>query len=168
VRTRPPVCAGTEALEDWNKETAGLGVSTRLYSLAAVAQGTRQSNPEVFPGDIINVPEASPVYIDGEVRTPGPIGLPSSGLSLLQAIAMANGNTTDAKLKDIKVYRKKQGSPDRDVLVADLIAIEKGTQKDIMLEPFDIVQVGKKGETFSSFWMKILTGLPQRIPIPIP
>jgi protein involved in polysaccharide export with SLBB domain len=168
IRTQPPLCAGSEAIEDWKKETGGLGVSTRLYSLAAVAQGTLDSNPEILPGDIINVPQAAPVYVTGEVKKAGALDLPASGLPLTQAIAMANGNTTEARTKDIKVYRRKQGTAQPEVLLANLEAIKKGTQKDIMLQPYDIVEVGKQGETFGGFWMKILTGLPQRIPIPVP
>lgn len=168
IRTRPPMCASSEALEDWQKESGPLGVSTRIYSLTAVAQGRNESNPEVLPGDIINVPQAAPVYVTGEVKKAGPLDMPVGGLPLTQAIAMANGSTTEAKMKDVKVYRRKQGSPEPEVLVANLEAIKKGTAKDIMLEPYDIVEVGKQGETFGSFWMKVLTGLPQRVPIPVP
>jgi len=168
IRTRPPLCAGAEIVDDWKKETGGLGVSTRLYSLAAVAQGTKESNPEILPGDIINVPQAAPVYVTGEVKKAGPIDLPASGLPLTQAIAMASGYTQDAKTKSVKIYRRKQGSAEPEVIVASLLAIRDGKEKEVMLQPYDIVEVGKQGETFGSFWMKILTGLPQRIPIPIP
>jgi polysaccharide export outer membrane protein len=168
IRTRPPMCADRSTLENWEKETGGVGVATRIYSLAAVAQGTIEANPEILPGDIINVPKAAPVYVTGEVRKPGELDLPANGLPLTEAIAMASGSTVEAKIKDVKVYRRKLGSVQPEVLVANLAAIKAGTQKDIMLEPFDIVEVGKQGETFASFWMKILTGLPQRIPIPVP
>jgi polysaccharide export outer membrane protein len=168
IRTRPPICASSEVIEDWKKESGGMGVSTRIYSLAAVAQGTAQSNPEIFPGDIINIPQAAPVYVTGEVKKAGPIDLSASGLPLTQAIAMASGNTNDAKTKQVKIYRRKQGSPQPEVLVANLDAIKNGKEKDVMLQPYDIVEIGKAGETFGSFWMKLLTGLPQRVPIPIP
>jgi protein involved in polysaccharide export with SLBB domain len=136
--------------------------------LAAVAQGTKESNPEILPGDIINVPQAAPVYVTGEVKKAGPIDLPASGLPLTQAIAMASGYTQDAKTKSVTIYRRKQGSAEPEVIVASLVAIRDGKEKEVMLQPYDIVEVGKQGETFGSFWMKILTGLPQRIPIPIP
>jgi len=168
IRTRPPMCAGAEALEDWNRETSGQGVAVRIYSLAAVAEASNASNPEILPGDIINVPKAAPVYITGEVKKAGPIDLPAGGLPLLQAIAMASGGTVDAKLKDVKIYRRKLGSVQPEIIVANVAAIKSGGEKNLMLEPYDIVEVGKQGETFGSFWMKILTGLPQRIPIPVP
>jgi polysaccharide export outer membrane protein len=168
IRTRPPICANAAAMDEWNRETAGQGVSTRIYTLAAVVQGSEEANPEILPGDIISVPKAAPVYVTGEVKKASELELPAGGLPLTQAIAMAGGNTSDAKTKDVKVYRRKQGSTQPEVLVANLDAIKKGAQKDIMLEPYDIVEVGKQGETFGSFMTKLLTGLPNRIPIPVP
>jgi SLBB domain len=168
IRTRPPMCADSAVLANWKNENGELGVSTRLYSLAAVAQGTSESNPEILPGDIINIPKAAPVYVIGEVKKAGDIPMPAGGLPLTQAIAMASGNTPDAKTKQIKIYRRKQGSPQPQLIVVNLAAIKDGKEKDIMLEPYDIVEVGKAGETFGSFWMKVLTGLPGRIPVPIP
>jgi protein involved in polysaccharide export with SLBB domain len=169
IRTRPPICADPETMAEWKKETAsGLGISTRIYSLAAVAQGSAEANPEILPGDIINVPKAAPFYVTGEVLKAGEFDLPAGGLPLTQAIAMASGKSREAKTKDVKIYRRKPGSPQPEVLVADLDAIKNGRQKDVMLEPYDIVEVGKQGETFGSFMTKLLTGIPNRIPIPIP
>jgi polysaccharide export outer membrane protein len=168
IRTRPPICADAAAMDEWTRETAGQGVSTRIYTIAAVVHGNEEANPEILPGDIISVPKAAPVYVTGEVKKASELEMPAGGLPLTQAIAMAGGMTDDAKAKDVKVFRRKQGSTQSDIIVVDLVAIKKGTQKDIMLVPYDQVEVGKQGETFASFWMKVLTGLPQRIPIPIP
>jgi polysaccharide biosynthesis/export protein len=168
IRTRPPMCANTEAIEDWKKETGGLGVSTRLYSLASVAQGTNQSNPEILPGDIISVPQAAPVYVTGEVRKPGPVDLPATGLPLTQAIAIASGNTPDANTKSVKIYRRKQGSTQPEVIVANLKAIKTGQEKEVMLQPFDIVEVGKASKSFGQILIETLTNIPNRVPIPIP
>jgi len=168
IRTRPPICGDAAAMDEWTRETAGQGISTRIYTLAAVYHGSEEANPEILPGDIISIPKAAPVYITGEVKKASELELPAGGLPLMQAIALAGGTTNDAKQKDVKVFRRKQGSTQSDILIVNLDAIKKGTQKDIMLEPYDQVEVGKQGETFGSFWMKILTGLPQRIPIPVP
>jgi len=168
VRTRPPLCASPEAIEDWQKESEGLGVSTRIYSLSAVAHGNKESNPEILPGDIINVPEAARVWVTGEVKLAGPVYLPPVGLPLTQAIAMANGNTNEAKVKEIKIYRHKQGSTEPEVLVANLVAIKAGTAKDIMLQPYDIVEVGKANKSFGQILQEALIALPNRVPIPIP
>jgi polysaccharide export outer membrane protein len=168
VRTRPPICASADVIDDWKKESGGLGVSTRIYSLGAVAHGNNESNPEILPGDIINVPQAAPVYVTGEVKKAGPLYLPAEGLPLTQAIAMANGNTNEAKVKDIKIYRHKPGAPQPEVLMANLEAIQKGTATDLMLQPYDIVEVGKAKKSFGDIMLDALTGLPSRVPIPIP
>jgi len=169
VRVRPPMCAEASVVEDWKRSTVdGLGASTRIYSLAAVAQGSNEANPEILPGDIINVPKAAPVYVTGEVKKSGEFDLPATGLPLTQAIAMANGGTREAKIKAIKIYRRKLGASQPEVLVANLVAINLGQEKDIMLEPFDIVEVGKARKSFGTIMMETLTGLPARIPIPIP
>jgi len=105
IRTRAPICSDNAVLQNWKSENGELGVSTRLYSLAAVEQGTNESNPEILPGDIINIPKAAPVYVIGEVKKAGDIPMPANGLPLTQAIAMASGGTQDAK-KEIKIYRR--------------------------------------------------------------
>ena len=168
VRTRPPICGSPDAIEDWKRESEGLGVATRLYSLSAVARGTPESNPEILPGDIVNVPEAAKVYITGEVKKPGPLDLPAGGLPLSQAIAMSYGNTNEAKVKEIKIYRHKPGTTEPEVLVANLETIKAGTSKDVMLEPYDIVEVGKAKKSFGQVLQEALISLPNRIPIPIP
>jgi hypothetical protein len=81
---------------------------------------------------------------------------------------MANGNTNEAKTKDVKIYRRKQGSVQPEVLVANLEAIKKGTEKDIMLQPYDIVEVGKAKKSIGQILIDALTNIPGRVPIPIP
>ena len=169
IRTRPPMCADATELSEWKKETGtGLALTTRIYSLTAVAQGSDEANPEVLPGDIINVPKAAPIYVTGEVLKAGEFDLPASGLPLTQAIAMASGKTREAKTKDVKIYRRRPGASQPEVLVANLDAIKNGKAKDIMLEPYDIVEVGKANKSIGQILLEALTGLPNRIPIPIP
>ena len=166
-RPRPPVCA-EDASADWGPSSSdGLDVPSRMYSLAALRQGGKESNPEIFPGDIIVVQKASPVYITGEVIKPGELNIPEGGLPLMQAIAMVNGVTREAKIKDIKIYRRKPGVPQPQVIAVNYDLIRKGQQKNLMLEPFDIVEVGKANKSIGQILMDVLTGLPNRIPIPI-
>jgi len=166
-RTRPPMC-GEGASENWGvADSTGMNVPSRIYSLAAMRQGAEGSNPEIFPGDIVVVPKASPVYVTGEVIKPGELDIPEGGLPLMQAVAMASGITREAKTKDIKIYRRKIGSTEPQVIAINYDQIRKGELKDIMLEPFDIVQVGKARKGIGEIFMDILTGLPNRIPIPI-
>ena len=52
-----------------------------------------------------------------------------------------------------------------EVIAANYEQIKKGTQKDIMLVPFDIVEVDKASKKFSDYLLEIVTGIPNRIPI---
>jgi polysaccharide export outer membrane protein len=167
-RTRPPLCSEPSIESDWKASTGdGFDVPSRMYSLASLRQGREESNPEIFPGDIIVVQKAAPVYVTGEVVRPGEMNIPEGGLPLMQAVAMASGITRDAKTKSIKVYRRKQGTAEPEVMAVNYDSIRKGEQKDIMLEPFDIVEVGKAPKKFTDYLMDFVTGVPNRIPLPI-
>jgi hypothetical protein len=64
------------------------------------------------------------------------------------------GLTREAKSKTIKIYRRKQGSTKPDVLVANFEGIRKGTEKDLILQPFDIVEVGKLRRNLqTTYWI---------------
>ena len=167
-RTRPPMCTDPTIENQWKADNASaLDVPSRMYSLASLRQGREEANPEIFPGDIIVVQKAAPIYVTGEVVRPGEINIPEGGLPLTQAVAMASGITREAKTKTIKVYRRKEGSAEPEMIVANYDDIKKGTQKDVMLEPFDIVEVDKASKKFTDYLLEFVTGVPNRIPIPI-
>lgn len=173
-RTQPLMCA--EGEEDPLTASAnGADVPSRLYSLSNVRQGREESNPVIYPGDIIVVQKAAPIYITGEVIQPIGIRLPEGGLSLTQALAMVGGVRREAKTKDIKIYRLKANSKDRETIAVNYDSIKKGQQKDVMLEPYDIVEVDKAKKSIGQIVFETLTGaargvvggfsnsLPQRI-----
>ena len=168
-RTRPPMCGESTQTEEWKASASGqegaIGAPSRIYSLTSLKQGDPKANPEIFPGDIIVVQKAAPVYIIGEVRKPGEFGIPEEGLALSQALALASGITREAKSKSIKIYRRKAGAPQPEVLTVDYNAIRKGTQQDPVLTPFDIVEVGKAPKKFTDYLIEFATGIPNRIPI---
>lgn len=167
-RTRPNMCGEAADAEQW-KVTADntLGVPSKIYSLASLRQGASEANPEVFPGDIIYVAKASPIYVVGEVNKPGELNLPEGGLPLTQAIAMASGITRDAKTKNVKIYRRKSGSPQPEVIAVNYDQIRKGGEKDLLLQPFDIVEVNKSKKSIADILLEAVTGIPSRLPIPI-
>lgn len=167
-RTRPPVCAAPNDPNHWSLDPNNdLGVPSRLYSVGALRQGREEANPEILPGDIIVVQKAASIYVTGEVVRPGEFGMPEGGLPLTQAIAMASGVNREAKTKEVKIYRRKAGSPQPEMIAVNLDQIKKGGTKDVMLEPGDIVEVGKAPKKFMDFLMDFVTGVPNRIPIPI-
>ncbi|MEO8647838.1 MAG: polysaccharide biosynthesis/export family protein [Acidobacteriota bacterium] len=158
-RTQAPICSdgGTDA--DWSKSTGDpLDVPSRMYSLIGLRTGSDEANPVIYPGDIVLVQKAAPVYITGEVMTPQGIYLKERGLSLAEAIAKVGGVRREAKTKDIKIYRLKPNSKDRDVITANYDLIRKEQQKDLMLEPYDIVEVDKAKKSIAQTVLEIVTG----------
>lgn len=166
-RTRPPMCGEATVNADWkvSGEEGAIGAPSRLYSLSSLKAGNPDANPEIFPGDIIVVQKASPVYVIGEVRKPGEFGIPEEGLALSQALALASGVMRGAKTESIKIYRRKQGAPQPEVLTVNYNAIRKGKEQDPVLTPFDIVEVGKAPKKFTDYLIEFATGIPNRIPI---
>ena len=158
-RTRAPLCS--DANEDSNWKPSGddpTDVPSRLYSLSSVRLGKEEANPIIYPGDVIVVQKASPVYITGEVVAPQGIYLKEGGLSLTEAIAKIGGVKREAKTREIKIYRLKSGSKDRDVISANYDLIKKGTQKDVMLEPYDIVEVDHTKKSVGQTILDIVSG----------
>ena len=159
-RTRPPMCSETDengdflATNDYNAD-----VPSRMYSLTSVKQGLEGSNPQVLPGDIIVIQKAAPIYITGEVVQRTGMRLPEGGLSLSQAIAMAGGVNPIARTKDISIYRLKANSKDREIISANYDAIKKGKQKDVMLEPYDIVEVDKTKKNVAQIVLETVVGI---------
>jgi protein involved in polysaccharide export with SLBB domain len=96
-----------------------------------------------LPGDIIVVQKAPPIYITGEVVAPQGIYLKEGGTTLMEALSKVSGLKQEAKTKEIKIYRQREGSKDRDLLIANLDLIKAGQAQDIMLQPYDLIEVGK-------------------------
>lgn len=169
TRTKPPLCSeGND--DDWLANDQR--VPSRHYSLSSLRSGRVESNPIIYPGDIIVVPQASPVYVIGEVNLIGKeILVPDTGLPLTQAISQAGGPRREAKTKNVKIYRQIEGAPNPQIISVNYDLIRKGEEKDIMLEPFDIVEVDKSKKSIAQFLLEIATGsvrnvsnvLPQRI-----
>ncbi len=159
-RTQIPLCADEKTKEEWALETNnGSETPSRMFSKTSIREGGLESNPIVYPGDIIVVDKASPVYLTGEVVQQTGVYIKEGGLSLTQAIAMVGGVRQKAKTKDIKVYRLKGNSQrDREIIAVNLDMIKKGTQEDIMLEPYDIVEVDRAKDSIAKTILDIVAG----------
>lgn len=159
-RTQPPLCAEPTEENTWQAESQnGLDVPSRLYSLSSLRQGRDEANPVIYPGDVVIVQKASPVYITGEVASPQGIYLKEGGTTLTEAIAKIGGIRREAKTKDIKIYRLKANSKDREIISVNYDSIKKGEQKDVMLEPYDIVEVDKSKKSIGQIVLETVVGV---------
>lgn len=99
-----------------------------------------RTNPMIRAGDTITIGKTGVVYVLGEVGRPGGFPLDSQqGLTLLQAIALAEGTTRTAKVGSARLIR--QTSHGRVELPVSLKQIVKGKEADTVLQNDDILYV---------------------------
>ena len=101
-----------------------------------------QSSLPMKPYDVITVPRAKMVYVIGEVKKPGGFVLrEQEHLSVLQALALAEGMNRTAGGKSARVLRPETGSDDRKEIPVNLNDILSGKMKDTPLNAGDILFV---------------------------
>lgn len=158
-RMQPPMCGDPEEIAEWKEQAANSGgIVTGLYSYSSLRMGTLEANPVIYPGDQIIALKAAPVYTTGEVKSAQNLYIPEGGLSLFRAISMQGGVSNQAKTKDVKIYRLKADSIDREIISVNYDKIRKGEQKDVMLAPYDVIEVDKANPSLLSTILKTVTG----------
>lgn len=163
-RTQAPMCSDTANPDRWQAVTAdSTDVPMRVFSLASVRTGRDEANPTIYPGDVVVVQRALPIFVVGEVVYPQGIFIKDGGLTLTEAIAKLGGVRREAKTKDIRIYRLKENSKEREMISANYDLIKKGQQKDILLQPQDIVEVDKAKESIAQTVMKFALGMGRTI-----
>jgi polysaccharide biosynthesis/export protein len=96
------------------------------------------ANVAIYPGDKIIVSMAGVVYVLGEVKQPGGFIIGNNtSMSLLKAIALAQGTTRVASLKHVIIIRKSSGTTVEIEVSLDKIYGAKAA--DMKLHPEDIV-----------------------------
>lgn len=98
-----------------------------------------ESNVSVFAGDTIMVRRADVVYVVGEVTRPSGFLMDNGRLSVLQAIALAGGTTSTAKLSGARIIRK--GPAGLTEIEVPLKKLLRAKTNDLPLEAEDILFV---------------------------
>ncbi len=101
--------------------------------------GQTMINMAVRPGDTIVISKAGMVYVVGDVKEPTGIIMDNPHLSVLQAVAMAHGTNTTAKLKSARLIHKANSSPQDTPIPLDKIL--GGKSPDLELQADDVVFV---------------------------
>jgi len=100
------------------------------------------ANITIQPRDVITVPRAKIVYVVGEVKKSGGFTLEQkSSISVIQALALAEGTTATAKKSKALILRQVPGAGARTEIVVDLSKVMQGKTGDISLQPDDILFV---------------------------
>ena len=117
-------------------------VSMMRFTISQLLNGEPDANPVILSGDIITIVEASPIYVIGGVNNPRQLSSREE-TTISRAIASAGGLAKEGIENDITVYRR-DGKEARSLRI-DLKKIRSKQQEDLVLKPFDIVDVGQKG-----------------------
>ena len=113
----------------------------RLISFRTSTAGPNY-NIILKPGDVVYVPKAGSIFVDGYVGRPGAFPL-TSRLTVTQVLAMAGGMEGEAS-HTIYVYRLEKGGG-RKVVKVNVDKIREGKEKDFTLEVNDVVFVPANG-----------------------
>jgi polysaccharide export outer membrane protein len=143
------------------------------FSISSLKTGGNETDPFIRSGDIVIVTEGEPVFVTGMVVAPRELVIKDQ-LTLHRAIAMAGGTQKLAKTSEIHIYRKKDGKIGSEDLKFNYDLIRKGQLEDVLLQPYDIIEVrqvgtlsGKGlGELLKGIGMSTVGTLPLRMPIP--
>ncbi len=103
-----------------------------------------QSNLVIHSGDVIYVPEASNVFVDGAISKPGSYPIKDGETTLSELIAMAGGLLSYSNSGDISLIRYLDNNK-REVLNFDLGSIRNGDLQDPVLNQKDSIVVGASG-----------------------
>lgn len=123
---------------DGNKNSYMIDLDELLSSNSA------DSNIEIRPGDLVFVPAAANVFVEGAINRPGAYPINEGETTLSEAIVMAGGVMSIADKGDVKLVRYL-GNGDKEVLDVDLDDIRNGTAPDPVLNEKDAIIVGASG-----------------------
>ncbi|MCB0354561.1 MAG: polysaccharide export protein [Bdellovibrionales bacterium] len=113
------------------------GIEIPLDSVLGLS-GSAPLEMPIRPGDMIIVPQAGQVLVEGEVENRGSYAL-GQRTTLLGALAAAGGITYSAKIDEVEIIRPDVNQKLR--LVLNLEDLVSGDQGDIPLRNGDIVRV---------------------------
>ena len=97
-------------------------------------------NPELAPGDTVQVSRAGLVYVVGDVLRPGGFPVdPAQGLTVVQAISLAWGPTQNASMAKVLLIREQKGG--RTITTLNLKRMLHGQEPDQPVRDHDILYV---------------------------
>jgi len=117
-------------------------LQSKVFSKEELLTGNeQQGNIYVQDQDVINVQVVKSVYVNGEVKNPGPFPY-NKEMTLLRAITSAGGFTQWANKGRVDILREEKGA--NRVMHVDAGEIERGKIPDVPLKPNDQVVVRER------------------------
>jgi protein involved in polysaccharide export with SLBB domain len=131
-----------ENREKFVKTSQNAGSQTFDVKISELLNGTKEANPQILSGDIVTVLEADPIYIIGGVSSPKQISSRTQ-ITVSRAIASAGGIAKEGLEDSVTIFRRN--GTETKIIEVDLGKIKSGQAEDLVLQGFDIVDVGQKG-----------------------
>jgi len=122
--------------------------SVQIIDMSRLVKGEDSSaNVEVRNEDVISVSAAQVVYVVGAVTKPGGFTMsnPSEGISVVQAIALAEGLRSVAAPHRGVIVRQSTNDQARREIPVDIAQMMSGKGTDLLLAPNDILYVPESG-----------------------
>jgi polysaccharide export outer membrane protein len=135
-------------------------------NIGGILRGRLNNNIIVEPSDVVYIPPADVFYVAGEVRAPGQYQL-KQGITLRQAISLAQGAPFKAKLDKGIIFREDPVTGKFTELPVDIASVMSGKKDDMPILPNDVIYVPNSAfkSVSAAFLMALGTGAAYRIPI---
>ncbi len=116
------------------------GTSSAELRIQSILDST--VNIAIRPFDLISVAKSKSIFVVGEVQKPGQVVLGSKpGISVLEAVSMAQGFQKTAAPKKARILRVRPDSGEREDIAVNLDKILESKEPNVMLRPDDILFV---------------------------
>lgn len=113
--------------------------SPTTVSLSNDSAESIRSNVAIYPGDTIVVSKAGMVYVSGDVHRPSAVAMDNSSMTVLQAIAVAEGVNPNASLNNARLIRTTpNGRQEIPLRLKDML---ESKSPDVRLQAEDIIFV---------------------------
>jgi len=115
------------------------GISISLKEL--LDSSDPRANVLIYPGDTVKVSRAGIVYVVGQVHKPGGFLLKTNeNISVLQAIALAEGLTPNSKGSEARIFQPATSGAPKEIPI-NLDKILAGKAPSVFLKPNDVLFV---------------------------
>ncbi len=111
--------------------------------LRSIIQATDPGlNLQICPHDVISVPRGELVYVIGQVKRSGGVVLRDrESLSVVSALAVAEGTLPTASAKNAKILRLARDGKNRVEIPVNLSKVLSGEHEDLLMKPEDVLFV---------------------------
>jgi len=159
IHTMPELCPEPgEVVAQKSAPGSDIG-QLETYKITSLRSGAGEGDPFIRAGDLVEVVEGDTVFVTGLVNQPQAF-IMKDQTTLTMVIAQAGGVQRLAKTSEVHILRRKDGKMGGEDIKVNYEAIRKGQQKDVVLEPYDIVDVGELSMLSGKKLGDLLTGLP--------